>query len=638
MRSLSLRTQTTQDASLKMGDCRIRIVIAKSLFASLSNDLTNYCDGSDSSTRSALNAKSVSFVRMYSADTTVREVVDENKLLKILYFGTGSTSQLSSDESKTTAAVASDFCLWDCTLNPPRDITSWPNQDFPDLQGAKSKTLHAAGLFPSGTWMAIPKGVAPNIFSDYDSNAYVDVQYNSSRRDKTQNTNSTKRVEFNDPSLNVSGSTNSIPLPSQVMETVSNRFSAEERDEELRRSSEASVVTRRRPNAQQRAQKELQRAAKLDQRIAMLEEQTNDKMSNKKKKVSEQVLRMLVKSRATGDKNLKERDRLYFQCLILVDDTDDTNTISANDTLSKEYRYFSPQDTFAKIANSFSNSRPKGNKEIFSEVLCRRSTNQTEDGSGASPLFGRFPVTMRVYEAQSEGYLTLSKNISNYFDDMLIIRWYKDREDATPPIQDLATLNTNLKDETDDTNIAETKDQMKLEDVATKTPASTPMEVDETIEKENNDSVTPTTFEDPELTDIIRGMDEANNNGPKKAISAKKSAAALKVRQMKMKSKAKGNKKLKMEDRVFLEVVFISETGKKPVCESHFLSENDQIERILRCVGTGTIGTANDWEFLVPEEDSRYRPIATTSILLKEAVEQEVLKSFERIILRPKSK
>ena len=620
-----------------MGDCRVRIVIAKSLFGSLSDDLTKYCDGSDSSARSASNAKSVSFVRMHSADTTVREVVEENKLLKMLYFGIGSTSQISSEESKTTAEVTSEFSLWDCTLNPPRDITSWPNQDFPDLQGPKSKTLHAAGLFPSGTWMAIPKGVTPNAFSDYDSNAYVDVQYNSSRGDKTENTDSAKRVEFNDPTLNISGSTNSIPLPSQVMETVSNRFAAEERDEEMRQSSEASVATLRRPNAQQRARKELQRAAKLDQRIAMLEEQSNDKKSNKKKKVSDQVLRMLVKSRATGDKNLKERDRLYFQCLILLDDTNDNTVVSANDKLSKEYRYFSPQDTFAKIANSFSNSRPKENKEIFNEVLCRRSTKHTEDGPEASPLFGRFPVTMRVYEAQSEGYLSLSENISNYFEDMLIIRWYKDREDATPLIQDLATFDTNLKDETDDSNMSENNDKMVLEDAAKTTPASTPMEVDEKMETENEDSVASTTFEDPELTDIIRGMDEENKNGPKKALSAKKSAAALKVRQMKMKSKAKGNKKLKMEDRIFLEFVFIAEVGKKPVCESHFLSKNDTIERILRCVGTGTIGTVNDWEFLVPEEGSRYRPIATTSILLKEAIEQETLKSFERIIIRPKS-
>ncbi len=615
-----------------MGDCRIRVIIAKSLFDSLPGDLTPCLDGNDSSARVASNQKSVSFVRMYSADTTVREVVDENRLLRRLYFGDAPSSHMSSDETETTAQATPEFSLWDCTLNPPRDITSWPVQDYPDLQGAKSKTLHAAGLYPSGTWMVIPKGTAPNTFSEYDSNKYVDVQYNSSHGNKNDTSDTTKRVQFNDPTLNINSSKNTIPLPSQVMETVSNRFAAEEREEEMRRmeTSEASVTGLRRKTI---AQKEVERAAKLDQRIAMLEEQSNGKKSKKKKKVSDQVLRMLVKSRATGDKNLKDRDRLYFQCLILVDDTTDTNESTADANSSKEYRYFSPQDTFAKIANSFSNSRPNENKELFSEILCRRSAGQTEDASTASSLYGRFSVTMRIYEAQSEGYLSLSESISNYFDDMLIIRWYKDREDATPLIKDLATLSMNLSNETIDMDTSENKDDVVLEDAATATPASTPMAVDEKTEAENNETDTSTTFEDPQLTVVIREMDVTDKTGPKNGMSAKKSAAALKVRQMKMKSKAQGNKKLKMEDRVFLEIVWISETGKKPICEPHFLSKNDPIERILKCVGNGA---ANDWEFLVAQEDSRYRRIATTSILLKEADEQEILKSFDRIILRPR--
>ena len=106
-----------------------------------------------------------------------------------------------------------------------------------------------------------------------------------------------------------------------------------------------------------------------------------------------------------------------------------------------------------------------------------------------------------------------------------------------------------------------------------------------------------------------------------------------------MKSKAKGNKKVKMEDRVFLEVVSISEIGKKPTCESYFLSKNDSIEKILLCIGTSPFSksTANDWDFLVPQDDSSYRPIDVTSIRMKEAAEQDILKSFDRIILRPKA-
>lgn len=136
-----------------MGDCRIRIVIAKSLFHSLPEDLSIYHTGNDSSARVATNQKSVSFVWMHSADATVREVMEENTLLRKLHLENDSSSQLSSKETMTAAKAISEFTLSDCTLNPPRDVTSWPVQDCPDLQGFKSKTLHVVGLFPSGTWI-----------------------------------------------------------------------------------------------------------------------------------------------------------------------------------------------------------------------------------------------------------------------------------------------------------------------------------------------------------------------------------------------------------------------------------------------------------------------------------------------------
>lgn len=111
-----------------------------------------------------------------------------------------------------------------------------------------------------------------------------------------------------------------------------------------------------------------------------------------------------------------------------------------------------------------------------------------------------------------------------------------------------------------------------------------------------------------------------------------------------MKSKAKGNKKLKMEDRVFLEVVSISQTKNKPNCEYCFLSKKDPIERIFQMAATKTTpsitkGTdvTEKWEILVPCEDSMYRQIEGTSILMEEADEKGVLKSFDRIILRPKT-
>eukprot|EP00532_Pseudo-nitzschia_australis_P007494 CAMPEP_0168169594 /NCGR_PEP_ID=MMETSP0139_2-20121125/3723_1 /TAXON_ID=44445 /ORGANISM="Pseudo-nitzschia australis, Strain 10249 10 AB" /LENGTH=683 /DNA_ID=CAMNT_0008087027 /DNA_START=85 /DNA_END=2137 /DNA_ORIENTATION=- len=677
-----------------MGDCRIRIAIAKSLFASLPTDDKlasntsdlNVGDGDDSSPEKiSSNESSVSFVRMHSADTTIREVAERNPLLNKLFFGdnasstsssSSSSSSLSSSLSKEIEPIA-EFTLWDCTLHPPKDITSWPGKDFSDLQGPKSKTLHSAGLFPSGTWIVVPKGMKPNKLSDFDKNPYVDIQYNvaniSSNGDsnnsiitnKNNNNGASTRVEFQDPvlRLNSDGKGNrGTPLPSQVMETVANRFAAEEWEEESGRTkstTESSVAALRRKNLQNRIQKEKERTAKLEKRIAMLEEQLNDSTcnnskQNKKKKISDQVLRMLVKSRATGDKNLKLLDRLYCQCLVLVDNnndndndhasTNDDNAGSTNATSldnsgsSKEYRYFSPQDTFAKIANSFQNPLvDEKNQELFSEVLCRRPAESVEVTKAQFLVHRRFPVTMRVYEAISKGYLVVTKKQHNYLDDVLIVRWYKDREDATLDIQHDETITIDDETNTTATGVFDEDEEMISKSGTTQAMTRTPIEVNEEISPAGTDTDVITTFEDRDLKKCIQNMDDLNNKGKKKTSSTKKSsAAALKVRQMKMKSKSKGNKKLKIEDRFFLEAVSISNVGGNPISECCFLSRNDPLERILQYISTGSSTSTQEWQFLIPtEDDSRYRVISDISILVKEAEENRIFKSFDRLILRP---
>ena len=640
-----------------MGDCRIRIVIAKSLLrVPPEYPLTN-CDVDASSERITSNKLSVSFVRMYSADTTIREVVDGNHALRNLFFGEDSSLPLSSSEGMNKEAkTVSQFTLWDCTLSPPKDITSYPRQEYPDLQGLKSKTLHAAGFFPSGTWVATPTGMTPNELSGNDGDMYVDVQYNSIHGNRDDDTHAIegkeihKRVEYKKNIFRgrENGSNkSSTPLPSQIMEAVSNRFDAEDREEKLKRieTSESSVADLRLENRQRRVQKERDRITKLERRIAMLEEQSQNK-GIKKKKTSDQVLRMLVKSRATGDKNLKEQDRFYFQCLVLIDinpDSDnkidehsDRKTTQYHAIPSKEYRYFSPQDTFAKIVNSFSNGQVGKNMGLFSEVLFKRPGKQIDEPRTESSKYYRFPMTMRVYEAESHGHLTLSESITNYYEDTLIIRWYEHREDSTPLIQyrtidDVDNSTKSTKKETSDQIESHTA---MLASAITNTN-STSMATNSTA-----------TFEDSQLFDLIREIDLAGKKGTKKAISSKKaSAAAVKVRQMKMKSKAKGNKKLKIEDRVFLEVVSIPQISKKPICEYIFLSRKDPIERILQFVGPSASSptrsrenVAEMWDFLVPQEDARYRPIAATSILIQDAEEQGIIKSFDRIILRSKRK
>jgi hypothetical protein len=626
-----------------MGDCRIRIVISKDLVCKKDDISTQTARIAEFATASSsaisvvcsANEKTVSFSRLYSADTTVREVVEGNGFLWNL-FSINTTSSSSSSSSRCCNDLT--FSLWDCTIHPPRNITSWPLHDYPDLQGVKSMTLHTAGWFPSGTLLAIPKDMIPSQFVDQDS--YVDVQFNTQQRQGLEwgvsSRKGTKEPELQDPSLRC---TDGKPLPSKVMESVVNRFSGEV-DDANGRLSESGAAALRSRNKQQRVQKENERAAKLEARIARLEEQaeTNEK-SQKSTKVSDQVLRMLVKSRATGDKNLKMHDRIYFQCMVLID----CDVSSANGSSSyKEYRYFSPQDTFAKIANTFS-ARHSSDK-FLSEVLCRQHRMRPSDKDSNNTIkdkektvHRRFPVSMRVYEAIADGFVKDTNQV-----DTLIVRFYLDREDATPSI---------FEHEQEDDNISPGSNtasgiihDIEMEDAKSDGhPASAePGAANKVVISPNHVACSgdATILKDIGLANTIKQTDDINDKGKKTGKQA--SSAALKVKHMKMKSKAKGdNKRIpRMEDRFVLEVVTILDSG-SAAFEYCFLAKHDPLERILQyATMTSSCFSPNapdSFDFLVPAEDNDcFRFIRTTSIMLQEAEHQGILKPYDRLILRPK--
>lgn len=516
-----------------MGDCRIRIVIAKDLVSGAEND--------------------VSISRLYTSDTTVREVVESNEELFRLY--------------QTNAS----FQLWDVTLSPPRDITSWPSEEFSELQGSKSKTLHSAGWFPSGSLLVLPPNVKP---SEYKAAEYIDVQYNKQEALAPMETDSKPTIKLKDEAL-----ANSKPLPSQVMESVVKRF-----DNEPEAQNVADAHSLRRQNQEARKLLEKERAAKLDQRIQKLEEGSNEK----NKKVSDQVRLMLIKSRATGMESLKQRDRLYFECML------DTNGL-----LTKEYRFFSPQDTFAKIASSFpSPSEPELRN---SEVIVKRDE-----------VYLRFPVSMRVYEAIADGYLSDKLNI-------IVIRWHSDDESPSPSII---------------VSKEEEAEPMDVSDLPVTNHDSSPVGEGSIVDEPANQPTHIGIIQDDKLGKILQDLDVTLNKGKKQKTS---SAASLKVRCMQIKSKAKGDAKRvpKMEDRFFLEAVTVSRTGdvKSSYC---FLSKKDKIERLLQVVATPT-SNLTELEFLVAtENENQFTVIDDTSIEFNLAEQRQLLKGFDRIILRQK--
>jgi hypothetical protein len=309
---------------------------------------------------------------------------------------------------------------------------------------------------------------------------------------------------------------------------------------------------------------------------------------------------MLVKSRATGDKRLEQQDRLYFECLL------DMN--AENEALHREFRFFSRQDTFAKIASSL--ERPHEEKNLTNvEVLVKRTVENGEE-------YRRFPLTMRAYEAISGKLLTGDL-------DTIVVRWFSEDSDATPSILDIDCEDESIQ-------LAETTD------IDVEAAASLRVEHSQVVSSTAavDNSVDDRTIEDENLTAAIKKMDAEKGKNPKKGT-----AASTKVRHMVMKSKARGDAKRipKIEDRFFLEAVVFDKATRSTSSNYYFLAHRDPLERILQSMVSSSNSEA--WEFLVavPQGDGiRYKRIHDTSIQLSEATSQGILNSFDRLILRPR--
>eukprot|EP00934_Nitzschia_sp_Nitz4_P001570 Nitzschia sp. Nitz4//scaffold3_size479765//328967//330580//NITZ4_000136-RA/size479765-processed-gene-1.313-mRNA-1//-1//CDS//3329550866//1570//frame0 len=535
-----------------MGDCRIRISIWQSLVL-------------PSSEENHENAF-VTVSRTYSADTTVRECFESIKELWSLY----------KDSQRVEKHI---FQLWDCTYNPPKEITDLPILQYPDVTGARSQTLQNAGWFPSGTLIAAPVGMQPSNFSRV---IYDDEQYNRSQPLEIHKSgNMPAKVEFSNM--------DSRPAPSQVLGAVSDRFS----DNWDVQTAQAQAV--RLQNKRDTQQRQQERQDKLDRRIRLLEQTS----SSKNAKVSAQVRSMLIRSRATGDDRLVPEDRVYFECYL---------DKGADAELEREFRYFSPQESMSGIVRALGMTPQAGSTMV--ELLVKRPSSSSEDTS--TFVYQQLPSLMRVYEATSKGFLT--GNL-----DTLIIRWFDDAADATESV--LIPDSTVTPCDAPVHNSPEPL--VSTAPMDTETAAATPVEED--------------ILRNQAIATAIKSMDDASLKGkkPKKA-----SAAATKVRQIQIKSKAKGDTKRipKMEDRFFLEFVKIDSNDGSASSSCNFLGKGDSLNRI----GQSLSLLPDDWVYLVPvvqgENTDRYTRIIDPSIKLTEAQRSGLLQPFDRVVLVSKGR
>jgi hypothetical protein len=578
-----------------MGDCRLRIQISRELIIDTESPLSN--DNGN---------EWVTISKICSADTTIREVVEEITV--------DSSSSSSPSFALLPLLQAHQVCLWDCTTHPPVDISDWPVSIYTEKGGPNSKTLFDARWYPSGSLQVVPAGQGPKTAS---AGHYDDSQYSLPSDSIQPATQQQTRVQLISTNASTAAAASTmlqgLPAPSQVLHAVTKRFADDGDDDEAATAAAdlAAAVQIRRQNQQMVAARQAERFLKLEQRIRLLQESSS---GGKNKKVSDQVRRMLIKSRATGRSDLKMQDRVFLHGMI-----DPGETISH--TMREDYRYFSLQATVGRVLSTFASNTETGKD---AELLVRWSPNTTISvmNENETPVYRRLPTLMRLYEAISHQYLA---DI-----DTVVIRVYNSaQEEATPSVVD------DKEEEQEESKVTDIV-QPDMMDTET-TPATENDAAGEEKSTHDADEVT-----NCRLTDAIRAMDERKDPKKKK----KSSAAATKVRQMQMKSKATGDtKQVKMEDRFFLELVTVTDDATGDQCTATaapvFVSLKNNFERLVRDNGKKAPTTTSpswQWELLVPlsddAENSSYRRICDYQMSFQYAKQSKMVNPFDRLILR----
>mmetsp|Transcript_13012 Transcript_13012/g.24442 ORF Transcript_13012/g.24442 Transcript_13012/m.24442 type:complete len:549 (-) Transcript_13012:2728-4374(-) len=527
-------------------------------------------------------SKSCSFV--LSADASLAELMSEvqNCLLsEIKKQYTFNSTDTAADNENIGLCLA----IYDCTLSPPIDITVQVNK-FCATTGPNSVTLQRLGLFPSAKLVV------------FDSR-------NNSLRDSLLQSNLHKDedFEYNLPNGTYSQKVEkrSTVLPSQLMQVVKHRFDIDH---------DESSVTEALPSKPFKGRTEKERRAKLDAWLQRLDE------SPKKSKVSSQVRKMLIKSRADGNNNIRVEDRFYINT-VLIDESENNELSFSQGKEEKEkvvHYFFGRSSNVGSVVSKAVSGLNIGNERMAELLVLDRHLS---DGVNKS-IYRRLPNTLPIYEAETMGYI-------ENFDRVIIRVFDMNAGGSTELLTSLmhgAIVGSNNQNDKTTSQPHILDGQVESIDNSDTKNAMTMNEVD-VISKEQLKF----------YNDIKCRIEQFDSMNQKKKST---SMVSEKVRQMLIKGRAKGNKKCHEQDRIYLEVLYFQDD--LTVLSSYvFLSKFDQINKFVNCLPNWDT-SVRDFTLLT-EPDSGdgsngpcYR-FVPSDLKYTDAEEKGLLRSFQRIIL-----
>ena len=352
--------------------------------------------------------------------------------------------------------------------------------------------------------------------------------------------------------------------PSQLLHSIETRF---DEDSDLIIDSDAAIQARQQTKIYQK-RKEAKKHAALEAQIAKLS-------SLIPSTTTLQVRKMLLKSRCTGLISLRPQDRVYLHIVV----------VHGNST-TEDFRFFSTQDSVARITSTMT---PRG---VQSEFLVKSK------GS-----YKRLPLSIRLYEAVTDG-------IIQEVDSILIRVYNCDNDEPTASV-----LDPDDDDEVIDSPL--TISQEKKGSETTNDKNNNDHETNLLVLAHANDDISPVDL------GLLQSLLTKNHNDESKK-KKKVSVTSIKVEQMLLKGKAKGDKKRipKMDDRFYFEVLMLDEAG------SYFMHRNDSVRRFMKDYlsakqGIRAFVRSGLSQFLVLPLD----------VLFEQAYQQGILANYGRILI-----
>jgi hypothetical protein len=558
-----------------MGDCTIHLLIESKLLTPTSAE-TN----SD-------EFHLVPSSHVLSADSTLVEL----------------TSLLSRTLSSSVANyknLLSVTCIIDASYYPAK-IINQTVRDHPDASGPKSKTLQSMGWFPSGKLVILPVGAA----ADKNGNSAEEELLTKFIEWQSRHVLNEEEFVYNLPSAAVpndatrgvqwtgAGSSNTGMKPTDIFNAVQSRFDSEQSTDQTKHVQKTSQKKKLKRTEQQRHER-------LDSILGNLK---------KSKKTSVQVRNMLIKSRSVGDKKLRMEDRFHLE-IIRVDDTCNEESGAKE---SSDYRFYSRQTTAGKVASAVA---PSLGQDRAAEFLVAVSFDDKK-------RYRRLRNTMALHDAQREGWL-------NDFDTVLI-RVYMISSDGELTGPSKSVLDAESDDEIDcdmevEAQVQRTNSSTSVLDIA-------PTKSDEIQPSQSSNQLQ---IKIQTILQMAEAGEVENTSIPNK--SAKKKSVSKQVQNMLIKSKASGDRKVKQEDRVFLEVIVFQDNNEKVVSSSltasyWFFEKRKTLGHIIKSLGIGKSGGAIEFIVSNPGRELSFQKLPT-NLTIMSAMKDKTLDNFDRVIVR----